>query len=153
MGRLPKMLSSTVEQRKTFSITIRPNTWGSPFFFIKKKDGSLRPVQDYRAVNSWTKRDVYPMPRIEQILEQLHGKVLFTTLDIRDVRLKLAFCTTCAVRILVLAQGPSFLRLRGALLRRRGDSQDKRSVTITSGGVETIQRSCSTSTEETEVVW
>ena len=58
--------------------------WGSPFFFIKKKDGSLRPVQDYRAVNSWTERDVYPMPRIEQILEQLHGKVLFTTLDIRD---------------------------------------------------------------------
>ena len=58
--------------------------WGSPFFFIKKKDGSLRPVQDYRAVNSWTERDVYPMPRIEQILEQLHGKSLFTTLDIRD---------------------------------------------------------------------
>ena len=57
--------------------------WGSPFF-IKKKDGSLRPVQDYRAVNSWTERDVYPMPRIEQILEQLHGKVLFMTLDIRD---------------------------------------------------------------------
>ena len=58
--------------------------WGSPFFFIKKKDGSLRPVQDYRAINSWTERDVYPMPRIEQILEQLNGKVLFTTLDIRD---------------------------------------------------------------------
>ena len=56
--------------------------WGSPFFFIKKKDGSLRPVQDYRAVNSWTERDVYPMPCIEQILEHLHGKSLFTTLDI-----------------------------------------------------------------------
>ena len=35
-------------------------------------------------MNSWTERDVYPMPRIEQILEQLHGKVLFTTMDIRD---------------------------------------------------------------------
>ena len=58
--------------------------WGSPFFFIKKKDSSLRPVQDYRAMNIWTERDVYPMPHIEQILEQLHGKVLFTTLDIRD---------------------------------------------------------------------
>ena len=69
------------------------------------------------------------------------------------VRLKLAFCTTCAVRVLVLAQGPSFLRLRRALLGRRGDSQDERSATITSGGVETIQRSCSTSTEEIEVVW
>ena len=69
------------------------------------------------------------------------------------VRLKLAFCTTCAVRILVLAQGPNFWRLRRALLRQRGDSQDERSATITSGGVETIQRSCSTSTEEIEVVW
>ena len=69
-----------------------------------------------------------------------------------SVRLKLAFCMTCAVRVLVLAQGPSFLRLRRALLRRRGDSQDERSATITSGGVETIQRSCSTSTEENEVV-
>ena len=58
--------------------------WGSPCFFIKKKDGSLRPVQDYRAVNSWMERDIYPMPHIEQILEQLHGKVLFRTLDIWD---------------------------------------------------------------------
>ena len=56
--------------------------WGSPFFFIRKKDGSFRPVQDYHAVNNWTERDIYPMPHIEQILEQLHGKVLFMTLDI-----------------------------------------------------------------------
>jgi hypothetical protein len=74
-------------------------------------------------------------------------------IDKYRVRLKLAFCTTCAVRVLVLAQGPSFWRLRRALLRRRGDSQDERDATITSGGVETIQRSCSTSTEEIEVVW
>ena len=39
------------------------------------------------------------------------------------------------------------------MLRQRGDSQDERSATITSGGVETIQRKCSTSTEENEVVW
>ena len=58
--------------------------WESPFFFIKKKDGSLRPVPDYRAVNSCMERDVYPMPHIKQILEQLHGKVLFMTLDIQD---------------------------------------------------------------------
>ena len=69
------------------------------------------------------------------------------------VRLKLAFGTTCAVRVPVLAQGPSFLRLRRALLRRRGDLQDERGTTVTSGGVEAIRRSCSTSTEESEVVW
>jgi hypothetical protein len=58
--------------------------WAAPVFFIKKKDGSYQLVQDYREVNKWTERDVYPLPRIEQILEQLHGKMLFTALDIRD---------------------------------------------------------------------
>jgi Reverse transcriptase (RNA-dependent DNA polymerase) len=57
--------------------------WSSPWFFIKKKDGTLRPVQDYREVNKWTVRDVYPIPRIEQILESLHGKELFTIFDVR----------------------------------------------------------------------
>ena len=57
--------------------------WSSPWFFIKKKDGSLRPVQDYRTVNKWTVRDVFPIPCIEQILESLHGRTLFTALDIR----------------------------------------------------------------------
>jgi Reverse transcriptase (RNA-dependent DNA polymerase) len=57
--------------------------WSSPWFFIKKKDGSLHPVQDYWEVNKWTVRDVYPIPLIEQILEALHGKELFTALDIQ----------------------------------------------------------------------
>jgi hypothetical protein len=41
----------------------------SPFFFIKKKDGTLRPVQDYREINKWMIRDVYPIPQITHILE------------------------------------------------------------------------------------
>jgi hypothetical protein len=35
--------------------------WAAPVFFIKKKDGSFRLVQDYREVNKWTERDVYPV--------------------------------------------------------------------------------------------
>jgi Reverse transcriptase (RNA-dependent DNA polymerase) len=66
--------------------------WATPFFFVKKQDGSLRPVQDYRKVNEWTIPDVYPLLRIETILEQLEGKQLFTTLDIRwgynNIRIK-----------------------------------------------------------------
>jgi hypothetical protein len=50
----------------------------SPFFFIKKKDSSLRPVQNYCEINKWTIRDVYPIPQITHILEQLQGKMLFT---------------------------------------------------------------------------
>jgi hypothetical protein len=56
--------------------------WATPCFFVKKKDGKLRPVQDYHVVNEWTIPDVYPLPQIETILEQLEGKALFTTLDI-----------------------------------------------------------------------
>jgi Reverse transcriptase (RNA-dependent DNA polymerase) len=57
--------------------------YSSPFFFIKKKDGTLRPVQDYREINKWMVCDVYPIPQITHILEQLQGKTLFTALDIR----------------------------------------------------------------------
>jgi Reverse transcriptase (RNA-dependent DNA polymerase) len=56
--------------------------YSSPFFFIKKKDGTLHPVQDYCEINKWTIRDVYPIPQITHILEQLQGKTLFTALDI-----------------------------------------------------------------------
>jgi hypothetical protein len=56
--------------------------YSSPFFFIKKKDGTLRPVQDYWEINKWTIQDVYPIPQITHILEQLQGKTLFTALDI-----------------------------------------------------------------------
>jgi Reverse transcriptase (RNA-dependent DNA polymerase) len=66
--------------------------WATPCFFVKKKDGKLRPVQDYHVVNEWTIPDVYPLPQIETILEQLEGKALFTTLDIRwgynNIRIK-----------------------------------------------------------------
>jgi Reverse transcriptase (RNA-dependent DNA polymerase) len=57
--------------------------YSSPFFFIKKKDGTLRPVQDYWEINKWTIWDIYPIPQITHILEQLQGKTLFTALDIR----------------------------------------------------------------------
>jgi hypothetical protein len=56
--------------------------YSSPFFFIKKKDGSLWPIQDYRKINKWTIQDVYPIPQITHILKQLQGKMLFTALDI-----------------------------------------------------------------------
>jgi Reverse transcriptase (RNA-dependent DNA polymerase) len=57
--------------------------YSSPFFFIKKKDGTLQPVQDYCEINKWTIHDVYPIPQITHILEQLQGKTLFTALNIR----------------------------------------------------------------------
>jgi len=55
----------------------------SPFFFVKKKDGKLRPVQDYRALNNWTVRNTYPLPLIKELISKLVKKKWFTKLNIR----------------------------------------------------------------------
>ena len=55
----------------------------APFFFVKKKDGSLRPVQDYRYLNSITKKNRYPLPLVDDLLQRLKGARYFTKLDVR----------------------------------------------------------------------
>jgi Reverse transcriptase (RNA-dependent DNA polymerase) len=55
----------------------------SPVFFIKKKDGSLRLIQDYRALNAVTVKNRYPIPLISELITQLCGAKYFTKLDIR----------------------------------------------------------------------
>jgi len=51
-------------------------------FFIKKKDGSLQLVQDYRALNSMTVKNKYPLPLISELISQLRGARYFTKLDV-----------------------------------------------------------------------
>jgi len=73
---------------------IRPSKspMSSPVFFIKKKDGSLRLVQDYRALNAITVKNKYPLPLISELIEKLRGAKYFTKLDVRwgfnNVRMK-----------------------------------------------------------------
>ena len=64
--------------------TIRPfkSPYATSFFFIKKKDGKLRPVQDYRPINHWTIRNHYPLPLIPQLIDRLQGCSLFTKFDV-----------------------------------------------------------------------
>jgi hypothetical protein len=52
------------------------------FFFIKKKDGKLRPVQDYRPINKWTKKNCNVSPLIPQTIDRLSGCTLFTKFDV-----------------------------------------------------------------------
>ncbi len=63
---------------------IRPSKspYASPFFFIKKKDGKLRPVQDYRKLNALTVKNRYPLPLIPEIIDKVRDARLFTKLDI-----------------------------------------------------------------------
>jgi hypothetical protein len=63
-----------------------------PFFFIKKKDGKLRPVQDYWVLNEATIKNWYPLPLIGDTIDKLRGAKVFTKFDIRwgynNVRIK-----------------------------------------------------------------
>ena len=49
---------------------------------VRKRDGSVRPCVDFRALNSMTKKDAFPIPRTQDCLDALEGASLFSTLDI-----------------------------------------------------------------------
>jgi hypothetical protein len=53
------------------------------FFFIDKKDGKLRPVQDYRPLNAITRKNVAPIPLIPELIDKLLGAQFFTKLDVQ----------------------------------------------------------------------
>lgn len=64
---------------------IRPSKspTGAPVFFVKKKDGGLRPCVDYRELNARTVKDRYPLPLISQLLDTLSGANYFTAIDLK----------------------------------------------------------------------
>ena len=64
-------------------IRISKSPYAANFFFIKKKDGKLHPVQDYCLPNKWTKKNKNISPLINQIINPLSGCMLFTTVDIQ----------------------------------------------------------------------
>ena len=81
-----------VEHLKKGYIRPSKSPYASPFFFIKKKDGKLRPVQDYRRVNEWMIRNRYPLPLIPELINRVKGSALFSKFDVRwgynNVRIK-----------------------------------------------------------------
>ncbi|KAA3466728.1 hypothetical protein EPI10_001800 [Gossypium australe] len=58
--------------------------WGAPILLIKKKDGSLRLCIDYRHLNKVTIKNKYPLPRIDDLFDQLKGANVFSKIDLRS---------------------------------------------------------------------
>ncbi|GJZ97556.1 putative reverse transcriptase domain-containing protein [Tanacetum coccineum] len=65
---------------------IRPSSspWGAPVLFVKKKDGSFRMCIDYREMNKLTVKNRYPLPRIDDLFNQLQGSSVYLKIDLRS---------------------------------------------------------------------
>jgi hypothetical protein len=65
---------------------ISPNSspWGAPVIFVPKNDGTQRLCMDYHALNEVTVKNKYPLPRIDDLFDQLRGACVFSKIDIRS---------------------------------------------------------------------
>ncbi|GKE45586.1 hypothetical protein Tco_1472870 [Tanacetum coccineum] len=65
---------------------IRPSSspWGAPVLFVKKKDGSFRMCIDYRELNKLIVKNRYPLPRIDDVFDQLQGSNVYSKIDLRS---------------------------------------------------------------------
>ena len=87
--RHPKRLKDEIEKTIKELLAmghIRPSK--SPFaslvVLVKKKDGTLRMCIDYRVLNKKTIKNRYPIPRIDELIDELHGECYFTKIDLRS---------------------------------------------------------------------
>ena len=80
-----KEVNEIIEEMKEQGvIEASQSPWISPAVLVKKKDGSIRFCVDYRKLNDVTMKDSFPLPRIDDILDQLAGNTWFSTLDLKS---------------------------------------------------------------------
>lgn len=82
LAKQPEVDKMMADMEKQGIIEPSNSPWRSPVVLVKKKDGSTRFCVDYRQLNDVTKKDNYPLPRIDDIMDTLAGSVWFSTLDL-----------------------------------------------------------------------
>ncbi|GJY56106.1 hypothetical protein Tco_0455221 [Tanacetum coccineum] len=84
----PSELKELSDQLKELSEKgfIRPSSspWGAPVLFVKKKYGSFRMCIDYRELKKLTVKNRYPLPRIDDLFDQLQGSSMYSKIDLRS---------------------------------------------------------------------
>nr|GEX11440.1 retrotransposon protein, putative, Ty3-gypsy subclass [Tanacetum cinerariifolium] len=80
-----KDLSEQVKELSDKGV-IRPSSspWGAPVLFVKKKDGSFRMYINYRELNKLTVKNRYPLPKIDDLFDQLQGSSVYSKIDLRS---------------------------------------------------------------------
>ncbi|GKF95408.1 hypothetical protein Tco_0288143, partial [Tanacetum coccineum] len=82
----PSEMKELSEQLKELSDKgfIRPSSspWGALVLFVKKKDGSFRMCIEYRELNKLTVKNRYPLPRIDDLFDQLQGSSVYYKIDL-----------------------------------------------------------------------
>ncbi|KAL8134756.1 hypothetical protein AgCh_009680 [Apium graveolens] len=102
---------------------IRPSMspWGAPVLFFKKKDGSMRLCIDYRELNKLTIKNRYPLPRIDDLFDQLNDAVYFSKIDLRtgyhQLKIKPEDIPKTAFRTRTEAEYAEHLRIALGILR------------------------------------
>ncbi|GJR33434.1 putative reverse transcriptase domain-containing protein [Tanacetum coccineum] len=81
-----KETEDKLEKKRLEDGFIRPSSspWGAPVLFVKKKDGSFRMCIDYREVNKLKVKNRYPLPRIDDLFDQLEGSSIYSKIDFRS---------------------------------------------------------------------
>ena len=81
LSELKKQLEELLD-KKFMKPSVSP--WGAPVLLVKKKDGTMRSCVDYHQLNKVTIKNKYPLPRIDDLMDQLVGTCVFSTINLRS---------------------------------------------------------------------
>jgi hypothetical protein len=84
VNELVELKKQIVELQSKGFIRLSSSPWGAPVLFVEKKDGTQQMCVDYRSLNEVTIKNKYPLPRIEDLFDQMKGASVFSKIDLRS---------------------------------------------------------------------